>query len=307
MSTRLQSTLAPDRATVAERPGVSLTDALLLLTSILWGVNYTVVKYGTEVMSSIAYNGARIALATVAFGILALRQRERSITRRDVLVLLALGVLGNGVYQFLFAEGVAHTRAGSAAIVLASAPAFIALLGSAMGVERVGARGFVGVALSIAGIALVVLGSAEQAAGESTLYGNILVLLGAICWAVFTVLLKPYTHRVSLVDVSAITLVGGAVPLLAFSMPAMIATDWAALPSLAWAAIAYSGLGSLVLAYIFWYRGVRVLGPTRTAVFSNMQPVVALLVSWMLLGEIPTIWQGLGAGTIIAGVILTRT
>jgi drug/metabolite transporter (DMT)-like permease len=307
MSSPLDPTIAPDRATIAARPGVSLTDALLLLTSVLWGVNYTVVKYGTEVMSALAYNGARVALATVAFILLALRQRERNLSRRDVLVLLALGVLGNGIYQFLFAEGVAHTRAGSAAIVLAAAPAFIALLGRAMGVERVGARGFAGVALSIAGIALVVLGSGEQATGQSTLYGNLLILLGAMCWAVFTVLLKPYTHRVSLVDISALTLIGGAVPLLAVSAPAMMATNWSAVSPLAWGAIAYSGLGSLVLAYLFWYRGVRVLGPTRTAIFSNMQPVVALLVSWMLLGEVPTIWQGLGAATIIAGVILTRT
>lgn len=307
MSSPLDPTIAPDRAAITARPGVSLTDALLLLTSVIWGVNYTVVKYGTEVMSALAYNGARVALATAAFILLALRQRERNLSRRDIVVLLALGVLGNGVYQYLFAEGVAHTRAGSAAIVLAAAPAFIALLGRALGVERVGARGFAGVALSIAGIALVVLGSGEQATGQSTLYGNLLILLGAMCWAVFTVLLKPYTHRVSLVDISALTLIGGAVPLLAVSAPAMMATNWSAVSPLAWGAIAYSGLGSLVLAYLFWYRGVRMLGPTRTAIFSNMQPVVALLVSWMLLGEVPTIWQGLGAATIIAGVILTRT
>ena len=59
-------------------------------------------------------------------------------------------------------------------------------------------------------------------------------------------------------------------------------------------------------AYFFWYRGLRVLGPTRTAVYSNLQPIVALLVAWAFLNETPTIFQGVGAATIIAGVFLTR-
>jgi drug/metabolite transporter (DMT)-like permease len=61
------------------------------------------------------------------------------------------------------------------------------------------------------------------------------------------------------------------------------------------------------VAYFFWYRGLRVLGPTRTAVYANLQPIVALLVAWPLLNETPTLFQIVGAVTIIAGVFLTRT
>jgi drug/metabolite transporter (DMT)-like permease len=291
----------------SSRPGPSLTDLLLLITSILWGVNYSVVKYGTGVMDPLAYNGARVALAALVFGCIAWRRPGPRASRRDMWMLLALGVLGNGVYQLLFAVGVAHTRAGSAAIVLASAPVFIALLGRVFGIERVGARGYGGVLLSIVGIALVIMGGAARQAGDATWYGNMIVLAGAFCWAVFTVLLEPYTHRVSLVDISALTLVGGAIPLLMVSAPALLATRWSSVRPLTWAAIIYSGIGSLVVAYLFWYRGVRVIGPTRTAIYSNLQPVIALLVSWMLLSEVPTTWQGVGAATIIAGVILTRS
>jgi drug/metabolite transporter (DMT)-like permease len=112
---------------------------------------------------------------------------------------------------------------------------------------------------------------------------------------------------VSLVDISALTLVGGAIPLVAVSMPAMLATSWTSVSPHTWGAIAYSGVASLVIAYLFWYRGVRVIGPTRTAIYSNLQPVIALLVSWVYLSEVPTAWQGVGAATIIAGVILTRS
>ena len=101
-------------------------------------------------------------------------------------------------------------------------------------------------------------------------------------------------------------MVGGAVPLLLASIPALIATDWSRIGIGGWLALLYSSVISMGVAYIFWYRGLRILGPTRTAVYSNLQPIVALLVAWAFLGENPTIFQGVGAATIIAGVFLTR-
>ena len=75
---------------------------------------------------------------------------------------------------------------------------------------------------------------------------------------------------------------------------------------LGWTAIAYSGVFALVVAYFFWYRGIRVIGPTRTAMYSNLQPIIALLVDWAMLGETPTIWQGVGAASIMTGLVLAR-
>ena len=313
MVSTLEETLTPGPASPPSRPGVSLTDILLLTTATIWGFNYVVVKYGTDVMAPLAYNGVRVAFGAVVLAVLVLLRPHERVSRRDVLTLLGLGVLGNCAYQLLFIEGVARTRAGTAALVLAAAPAFIALMGRALGIERINRKGVAGIALSLAGIALVTFGrgaargGATGAAGGSTLAGNLLMLAGTVCWSLFTVLLQPYTHRMSLAMISAITMIGGAVPLVALSLPSITATDWERIGPLTWAAIAYSGALSLGVAYLFWYRGVRVLGPTRTAISSNLQPVIALLVAWPLLHEVPTLWQGAGAATIIAGVLLTRS
>jgi drug/metabolite transporter (DMT)-like permease len=323
MATSLDTAISPDHAEHAARSGtrkgggggISLTDLWLLLTVVIWGANYAVVKYGTNHMDALAFNGVRIVLATVAFGVLALVGRwrgaggraARPIARRDVIALLALGVLGNCVYQTLFAEGVAQTRAGSAALLLSASPALIAVIGRWFGIEHIGMRGYAGVALSMAGIAFVVLGSTAHAAVGGSLVGDAIVLCAAVCWALYTVLLEPLTHRVSLIDLSALTLVGGAVPLLIISAPAFLATSWDRVSLLTWGAILYAGITSLVIGYLGWYHAVRMIGPTRTAIYSNLQPVVALLVAWAMLGEVPASWQGAGAIAIIAGVILTRT
>mgnify|MGYP003891688003 CR=1 FL=1 len=69
----------------------------------------------------------------------------------------------------------------------------------------------------------------------------------------------------------------------------------------------YAGIGALVVAYLLFYRGVRVLGATRTAMYGNLQPIVALAFAWLMLGERPTPWQLLGAALITAGLLLSRT
>lgn len=279
---------------------------MMIAVAAIWGGNFTVVKHGTAVLAPLAFNGTRVTLAALALTLIALARRVARPRPRDLAALVALGFMGNGLYQILFVEGIARTRASDAAVVISAGPAFIALLGWARGSERVTRRAWLGIGLSILGIALVVFGGASTAPGQSTLLGNALVVLGSCCWAVFTVLLKPYTGRLDGVLVTAATMVGGAIVLLIVSAPAIAATDWSALRPSAWAAIVYGGLAGLVVAYLFWYRGVRVLGPTRTAMYVNLQPVFALLIAWALLAERPGPWQLCGAISVMAGVLLAR-
>ena len=100
---------------------------------------------------------------------------------------------------------------------------------------------------------------------------------------------------------------GGIIPLLIVGAPSLATTNYAAVPAAGWAAVAYSGLLALVVAYLFWYRGVRVLGPTRASMYSNLQPLVAMLAAWPLLGETPRALQLMGAACIVGGLLLTRT
>lgn len=321
--TRTQTSAADARLTRVEtatahssaRPAFGVTDVSLLLMALIWGVNYTSVKYGTGLIAPLAFNGARVSLAAVSlvvvaqfgrsvFGI----EREGWPNKRDTIALLLLGTLGNGLYQILFVEGIALTRASDAALLISASPAYIAMIGRLRGTERVSSRGVVGIALSILGMALVVVGTTSDGADHrATLIGDSILLISALCWSVYTVYLQPYTHRTGGVHLSAVTMIGGMVPLLAAAAPAMFATHWLALPARVWGSITYSGLFALVIAYLFWYHGVRVLGPTRTAMYSNLQPVFAVIVAWLILGEAITGWQVAGAASIIGGLLLTRS
>lgn len=281
------------------------TEIALVAMAVIWGVNFSVVKYGTQVMSPIAFNTLRMVLGCVVLLAIAYARPGRRPSVADRNRLLALGVLGHCVYQLLFVQGLSMTRAGTASLVIAASPAAVAIVARAFGQERLPMKAVSGIALSIAGVVLVV-GGTLKADGTGHLLGDILVLGAVVVWAFYTTALVPLAQRVEPAQVAAWTLVGGVTPLVVIATPALLATEWTAVSPLTWGAVAYSGLLAMVVAYLIWYYGVRAIGPTRTAMFANLQPIVAVLVAWAMLGEVPTIFQGAGASAVLGGLYLAR-
>src|SRR6476646_7446919 len=251
MASTAGESITPGYATSA-RPGVWLTDLSLVFVAFVWGVNFSIVKFGTTLVSPLAYNGVRIALAAIILAIIVALGRAPLPPRSTIIALLGLGVLGNGVYQFFFVEGIAHTRASDTALVVAATPAFIAIIGRVRGVERISRRGALGIALSLAGIALVVLSTTNASDSRASLGGDLLVLVGSLAWAVYTVLLKPYTEHVPGLQLPALTMSGGAVVLLLIAAPAIVHAPWSTVTPIGWSALVYSGVFALVIAYYFW-------------------------------------------------------
>jgi drug/metabolite transporter (DMT)-like permease len=274
--------------------------------SLIWGLNFAVLKYGTRVLEPLAYNGVRLAVGSVVMVAIVSMRRAPRLAPRDLRALLALGLLGTGVYQVFFIYGLARTRAGTASLVVASSPAVIAVVGRLLGVERVNARQVVGITLSIAGVAFVILSSAAAHEGRASVIGDLLILTSVVCWSFYTHLVRPFTHRIDGMQIATWTLVGGTIPVVLLAAPAIARSDWSGVTALTWTAVMYSGVASMGIAYLFWYRGVRVIGSTRTAMFSNLQPIIAVMAAWPLLGERPTMWQGIGAAAVLGGLLLTR-
>lgn len=286
-----------------------VTDAGLLALALIWGVNFSVIKVGLRELHPLAFNALRFPLAVLALtGLLALRGSLSLPRREDVPRVVALGVLGNVVYQLFFIFGIDATLAGNAAILLATTPVWVVVLSALRGHERPRAVVWIGVAATVAGmVAVVVGGEQEVALGGGTLRGDLLSAGAAVVWAVYTVEGRDLTRRYGSLRVTAWTLACGAVGLVALGIPFLADTDLAGLDPGTWAAVAYAGVLAIGIAYVIWYWGVRRIGSTRTSVFSNLVPVVALAAAWVWLGETPTGLQLAGAAVVIGGMTLTRT
>ena len=288
-------------------PGFGGTDVLLILMAALWGANFFAVQYGAAHMAPLAFNVARMVLgATVLLALALAVVRDPWPSWPDTLRLLACGVLGNGIYQIFFIEGVSRARGGSASLILSSSPAVLAIIGWRLRTETLNRYLLTGVVLSIVGVAMVMLGDHAAPTSPQSSLGNALLFAAMLTWAVYATLLRPLTHRVQGLHLTFITLVGGLVPLAALAARDIAATPWSSLSLRTFGAIAYSGLGALTLAYVIYYHGLKKIGATRTSMYSNLQPFVAILVAWQLQNDTPTLPQVAGFLCITVGLLLAR-
>lgn len=281
-------------------------EAGLLLMVVIWAVNFSVIKVGLDAFEPVAFNGLRFPLAAAVLTVpLLVARRPRLPERQDLARIAGLGVLGHVAYQLLFIHGMDRTRAGNASLLLTGAPVYTAFLSGVLGHDRVPPRAWLGIVATVLGIALVVGGGpAGLSFGAATLTGDLLIMAASVLWALYTVGARDMVRKYGSLAVTTWALWVGAALLFLIGIPELLRAEGG--PPLAWAAVAYAGLLGIGLAHLLWYRGVRVIGNTRTAVFQNLVPLLALAVAWAWLGEVPTVWQLAGAGVIIGGVTVVR-
>ncbi len=284
------------------------THAGLLALALIWGVNFPILKAVLEHVEPLALNALRFPLAAVVLALLLPRGVGESRPRReDVPRIVGLAVLGHGLYQLAFIEGIDATLAGNASLLLATTPVWALILSVARGHERADGLVWTGVGVTVAGMALVVLGGrGPVAVGGSTLRGDLLMIAASLLWALYTVGGRRPVERYGALRLTAWTLWAGTPLVVAAGVPQLRTTEWGAMGPWVWAGVGYSAVFALAVAYLIWYRGVRRIGTARTAAYSNLVPVAALLTAWLWLGEVPAPLQLAGAAVVLAGLTATR-
>jgi drug/metabolite transporter (DMT)-like permease len=288
------------------RPRFTGLDALLVLVILTWGANLSVIKVALREFPAQSFNALRLILAAAAFlaYVARLAPGTRGIARADWGRVVLLGVIGGTLYQLLFLAGVPRTSVANSGLIFGLSPVVISLLSAAVGHERLGWTRWAGGALSVVGLYFVV--GVGATLSVNSLSGDALVFAGMLCWAVYSVGSRPLLGRYSPTVLTAWTTTIGTALYLIAAVPALAATNWPGVSWLSWFLMAASSLLCLVLAYVIWYTGVQRLGATRTANYSNLTPIAAMIIGWLWLGEPITAAQSIGTVAILGGVFLTR-
>lgn len=294
---------------VASALSVTLrSNAALLAMTLIWALNFSIVKDALATIPPLAFNTLRFPLAAGVVTLVLVQRRGPLLPpRADRWKLIGLGMLANVGYQLFFIFGLANTRAGTASLLLAGTPIVTAVVSAALGKERIAHRVWLGVMATVLGIALVVVRPAAPAnVSENTGFGNALMIGATLAWALYSVGSRNLIHRYGALPVTTWTLWAGALAISLIGLPSLLATDLGSLGLRAWFAVVYAGAFSIGIAYVLWSFGVKHLGPTLTATYANLVPVLALGAAWLMLAERPTAGQILGATVIIGGVTLSQ-
>jgi drug/metabolite transporter (DMT)-like permease len=283
-------------------------DLGLLLMALIWGINFPLIKASLHELPPLAFNALRFPLAALTvLVILKVRGGVSWPEKVDWPRLIALGILGNVVYQGFFIFGVDATHAGNASILLATTPVWTLALSTLRGHENPGLLVWLGILATLSGMSLVILGG-EFAIGiqSSTLKGDLLMIGAAITWSAYSVGSRRMILKYGSLSVTAWTLWVGSLGLVILGAPSVLRAPLGQASHFAWFGVAYAGIMAIGLAYILWYRGVQRIGNSRTAAYSNLTPVVALAVAWVWLGEVPRPLQIAGAAVVLGGLSLAR-
>jgi len=283
------------------------TTAILSLIAVMgiWGSAFSVTKVAIEEVPPVLIAFLRFALAALVMLPIALLRRARPpmLAGRQLATVAAMGVCGFSLFQAGSNIAQTYITATQAAIIQSVIPVLTAVLAVVVLRERPSGRSAIGIALSLAGVLLVVLAAAPSARASNPLLGGAIMLGAASMWAIYTVLAKGLAGADQL-DVAAFSTGFGALFLLPM---ALVEGGAAGLPAISpggWLSIAYLGLLSSALANLVYNRSLAHLGAGQAATFINLVPVVGVAVAVLFLGEPLIGWQLAGGALAMAGVWL---
>jgi drug/metabolite transporter (DMT)-like permease len=280
---------------------------LLIGVVAVWAGSFSVIKtlldHGLDA-EDIAL--LRYAIAAPGFALILWRARGLpGLTRGDATRVVAAGLLVVVGYHLFLNLGTRHTTSGTAALVVALAPAMTLVLAVLLGLDRIRARQVVGLTVAFAGVAVVIaLGTGEGLSLESA-KGPLIVVGAPLSFALYNVLLKPLLGRHDLLALTAATSLVGSLALVPLADGSTVdAVTDASAGDLA--LLLYLGLLATLLGYVVWNVGLRALGPTRAVSYTNANSPLAITFGAVFLGEAVTPWLLLGAALVVGGIVLAQ-
>jgi drug/metabolite transporter (DMT)-like permease len=292
-----------DSPSRVSRRAVALIGVIALM--IVWGSTFAVTKVTVREIPPLALAALRFAIAAVVLGPLALARGGLATLPRPLpwLPLAMMGVTGIALFQVAFNLALAHGSATQGALIFALVPAAVALAAVLWLQEVLTRKRMLGMLLSIAGVAVVILGAERTEHAPSPLLGAFWMLAAVIAWAAYTVFAKRLAGYDQVVVIAFVTMIGLAM-MLPFAWWELRAAPWPAPSWQGWLGAAFLGVVASALAYLVYSWSLRELDATLVGVFLNLDPIIGVLTAVAFLGEPLRIWLVVGGAVAVIGMWL---
>jgi len=286
-----------------------LAYAKVTFAVVAWGASFIATKVALQEVAPATVVWLRFGVGVLILG-LAARWRGQLVLpkRKDIPYFVLLGFIGITFHQWLQSTGLVTAQASTTAWIVATTPVFMAILGWLVLRERLAGLQILGILLAMVGVLLVVskgdLGTLSV--GEFGTPGDILILISAPNWAIFSTLsrrgLQRHPAGVMILYVMGFGwLLSSA---LFFAGPSL--SDVSQLSFNGWLAILFLGIACSGFAYIFWYDGLQAIPASQVGAFLYLEPLVAMIVAAIILNEPILLASIVGGGTILLGVWLVN-
>jgi drug/metabolite transporter (DMT)-like permease len=298
--------VAPDPAITGAphvQPGEQrLAVAAALITVVFWASAFVGIRAAGRILSPGSLSLARLVVGSVALGVLALARGHHLPSRRDLGGVIMCGLLWFGAYNVLLNQAERLVDAGTAAMLVNIGPVFIALLSGLLLREGFPPRLLLGCAIAFAGT--VTIGLATSTHGLQAGTGAVLCIAAAAAYAGGVTAEKPLLARNSALTITWLACTVGTIACLPFAPQLVHDAARADLGTIAWTI--YLGLVPTAVGFSLWAYALARTSAGRLGATTYLVPPVAIVMGWLLLGDVPP-GLALGGGFIcLAGVAVTR-
>jgi len=279
---------------------------VLLFQSLIASGTHIIAKVAVEDIDALTLTFVRSAISSVAlFLILLLRRSALMIRREDYSLIFWLSFLAIPLNQFLFLYGMRYTIPSNAALLYATTPVVVLVLSRLFLGEGLTRQRIIGVILGFIGVTIVIF-ERGISASVSYLFGNIVIFIAVLAWALYTVYGRKLIARYGAVESSCLTLILGTVLFLPFGIYSSVRFPYATLTVSNWLEIGYLSIITSVFSYLLWYYALSRIDASRVALFSNLQPLLTTALAVLILGQNVTAAFVIGGTIAIAGVVLAQ-
>ncbi len=284
--------------------------AKLFLTAVFWGGTFIAGRILAQEVEPYSGSFLRFLVASVCMFPLVqhFEGRLQSLQKKQFLLVFLSGMTGVFLYNVFFLTGLQTVQAGRASVIVASNPVLISLFAALLfRGERMTLLKAVGVVLSVTGAIYVITRGSPSTLLQGAIGRGELLIFGCVAgWVSYSLIGKVVMRDVQ--PVSAVTyacLIGSA----ALLPPALIegmAGNLGGYSLAAWLSIVYLGFFGTCLGFIWYYEGIREIGPSKSGVFINFVPISAVIMSFFLLGEPVDLSLLAGGVLVLSGIYLTN-
>ena len=284
----------------------------LAAVAFVWGATFIAGRTLAQEMPAMVVAAARFSVAAILLVILAWKMEGGlpRLSRSQMLATAALGLTGIFLYNLCFFGSLARIPAGRAALFVALNPIVTALAAAVILRERLTSRKWAGIAIAFVGAAIVItrgdLAGAMHDISQSLGAGELMMLGGAVSWAAYTLIGRRALTNLSPIAATTYAALWGLLLLSIGAAGQLDEVNWAALTFKSAAAVGYLGVFGTVLGFVWYYEGVKAIGPSRASVFNNLVPVFGVTLGALLLGEAILVSMVVGGLLVVAGVTLTN-
>lgn len=280
----------------------------VLAANFIFGAGYAVVKTITpEFIAPFALNVVRVLSSLLLFWLLFLMKPSNAgFERKHLPRFLLCALTGVAINQLLFIKGLSLTTAIHSSLLSLGTPIFITIIAAWLLKEKLTFNKIAGLTLGIGGATLLILMKDNSTSGKDMLLGDILIIINAISYAFYLVLVRPLMEHYKPIHVLRWVFTFGTFMILPFGIEQFIDTNWAAFGTTQWIALAFVALFVTFFAYLFNVYGLSVIGSSATGSYIYTQPVFAAIIAMVFMGEHFTITKALAAICIFSGVYLVN-